>query len=313
MKRSTTPALPVIGLCAALAACAAPSLTPGTAGAIVSAGANRAARAAATTSPSVVYVSDLHANEVDVYLRRLPHLLIRRITSGIGGPNSLAVDGSEDLFVSNVDGGTVAEYPPGAGTPSRIIRDGLSNPLTLTVADDGTLYVVNYNPIGQGSTILKYPPGKNKPSFKIPLTGGAEGLALDKRGNLFVGYNGPSGGRVLEFAPKSQTGKDLGIAIGFAGGVLFDATGDLVVCDQIGPAIDVFPPGATQPSRRLVSDKISDPYLIAFDRHFGRLYVANSGGGAKNVYAFDYATGSIADTIKEPDPAFGVAVSPPTP
>lgn len=266
---------------------------------------------APASSDGRIFVSNGRSSSVDIYEKSAPHQLLGMITKGISGPNALAVDSGGDLFVSNVDNQTVTVYPPGSLTPSRTYTRGfhqrLTNPLTVAVGGDGTMYLVNYMGIGQGTQVLEYPPGQMAPNVAIAINGGADGLAVDPSNNLYVSYNGPTGGRILKFAPGSQTGQDLGIHLGFAGGLALDRNLDLLACDQTAPAVDVFPPGSSTPSL-VITGNFVNPYGLAFGKYFQKLYVADS--ASDNVLIFSYPDGSLVGRISRTFTAFGVAVSP---
>jgi len=311
-------AAPTLALTLASCSLSSPAATPGGANFLEnstgSADLAGGLSPAEATSTGLLFVANGRSNVVDIYDKNPPNALVGQITDGISGPNGMAVDAAGDLFVANVDNQTVTEYPPGSTKPSKTYKNGfgqrLTNPLNVAVGIDGTLYLVNYTHVGNASQVLEYPPNSKYASLAINLTGGAEGLALDSGNNLYVSYNGANGGRILKFAPGSTTGNDLGIALGFAGGLALDKNGNLIACDQTAPAIDVFPPGATQPSRTITNGFV-DPYHIAFGQHFQRLYVADSAGD--DVLVYSYPAGKIVDTIHRRFTAFGVAVSPAAP
>jgi hypothetical protein len=314
--------LATASLALTLAGCLASSPGGGPSGASVLAISPRVADPVAgfqstqVTSKGLLFVANGRNNAVDIYDKNPPNALLGVITNGIVGPNGMAVDTAGDLFVANTDNQTVTEYPPGSIKPSKTYTKGfngklLTNPLNVTVGNDGTLYLVNYFSFGNGSEVLEYPRNSMKPSIAINMSaGGAEGLALDHNNNLYVSYNGARGGQILKFAPRATTGKDLGITFGFAGGLAFDGKGNLVVCDQTAPAIYVFPPGATKPSMTITTG-FRDPYHIAFGQHFHRLYVADSVGHDLPIYS--YPAGMIVGTIHRQFTAYGVAVNPPSP
>jgi hypothetical protein len=261
----------------------------------------------------LLFVANVRNNAVDIYEKEPPNALVGDITDGIVGPNGMAVDASGNLFVANVDNQTVTVYPPHSTKPSRTYTNGsnhhrLTNPLNVAIGNDGMLYVVNYHRLGQGSQVLEYPRNSMNPTIAIEMIGGAEGLAVDANNNLYVSENVQVGGRILKFRPRSTTGRDLGIALNFAGGLALDSSGNLVACDQTAPAVYVFPPGATKPSKTITGGFL-DPYHVAFGQHFQRLYLADA--ASDNVFIYSYPSGTVVGTIQRTFRAFGVAVNPP--
>lgn len=63
--------------------------------------------------------------------------------TGTDVPFSLAIDGSNDLFVGNYAVNSVTEYPPNATTPSKTITTGVSAPASLAIDARGVLHVSN--------------------------------------------------------------------------------------------------------------------------------------------------------------------------
>jgi DNA-binding beta-propeller fold protein YncE len=115
---------------------------------------------------------------------------------------------------------------------------------------------------------------------------------------------------VNEYAPHSKTGTKLAFTLGWATNDAFDGDGNLLVADQQGPpiAIDVFPPGASEPSQQITQGLV-DPVYLAFSKQRNRLFVADPGASAVLVY--DYPSGTLVETLNNGlTSVYGVAVSP---
>ncbi len=128
---------------------------------------------------------------------------------------------------SDEDPGAIAVFQSGATSPTRTITNGISAPVAMAVAGDGTLYVYNgcagsfgYRGICKVShgDVTVYPPGASDPSAEITTGIGTAGsaavlgvgnsLALDSAGTLYVvnepPFNGGNG-TVTTYAPGSTS------------------------------------------------------------------------------------------------------------
>jgi hypothetical protein len=259
------------------------------------------------TRRHLVYVSDEGGQAVYVFPRwgknQAP---IGKITDGLLAPNGLFVDDARNLYVCNFGGGTVTVYPNGAISPSETLT-GAGSAIDVVVGFDGTVYVSNWDS-GSAGTLLEYPKGQTTPSVTIDIHGASEGLALDRKNNLYVAYTDATinDGEVLKFAPGSTVGTNLGIHIGSVGGATIDSAGNLLLDDQGIPAVDVFPPGATQPSQQIRGFSLA--FDIALNHPNTRLWVTDP---FTAVYEVTYPGGQIVNTITNTiSSAFGVATSP---
>ena len=255
----------------------------------------------------LVYVSDEGGQAVYIFPQQGQNQApIGKITNGLAAPNGLFVDKLKKLYVCNFGGGTVKVYHHGAINPTRTLT-GAGSAIDVVVGLDGTVYVSNWDS-GSSGTLLEYPRGHNAPTVTININGASEGLALDSGNNLYVAYNDASfnDGEVLKFAPGSTVGTNLGIHVGSVGGETIDTQDNLLLDDQSIPGVDVFPPGATQPS------KVIKGFALAFDialRKGGtRLWVTDPFTAVNEVtYPGGVLVNSITNTISS---AFGVATSP---
>lgn len=261
----------------------------------------------ATGSSQKVYVSDNSANAVYIYNAKKPTAPIGTITSGLNGPLGSFIDSKENLYVANLSGNSVTVYAKGKTTPSKTYTTGLSEPVGVAVGKDGTVYVSEFAP-GQ---VVEYDKGATSPSRTITISE-SEGVALDNKNNLYVSYvNSSTGvGGVQKFKPKSTTGTDLGISVGFAGDIKLDTKNDIILGDQNAQTINYYKPGATTPYGSIAAG--ADPYKLALNSTEKLIYDAT----ASNFVAIfaNMPNGMSAGTITNGlTSAFGVSLTPPPP
>jgi len=259
---------------------------------------------------SLLFVADNFNNLIDIFPQDKPARPIGTITNGVASPSGLGVDSSGNLYVTSLSTNSVTVHaPPYTAAPATTYTSGLFAPVAIAIGTDGSVYVSDYD-VG---TLVEYPPHSTAPSNLISLPGRPNGVALDASNNLFVAYEpyvGTPG--VLEFAPGSTTGTDLGIKLGFAGALTFDSRGNLLVVDEIAGAetVNVYPPGSKTPSQR-INNGFLNPISIAFNARQKLLYVADS--GALDVESITYPAAQTVTTITGFGGPLGVALSPAAP
>lgn len=259
-------------------------------------------------SPDVVrkallYVANYNANSVTIYSavghNQAP---IGKITSGIDGPEGMAVDRLDRLFVTNTSNNTVTVYRRGGITPVKTYSSGLNGPAGVVIGNDGTVYVSNL----YGNNVDAYARGSSTPTriytgLNFPIA-----VTLDAVNNLYV----TNGSGITKFPSGSTHGTNLGIVLQNPSGIAIDKQRNIVVANQMPPGIYVYPPGKTQPS--LVFGKEGDPNPIAFLGSEQRLFAGEPLSNTVNVYA--YPTGAKVNAITNGAlfPA-GLAVDPAAP
>ena len=156
-----------------------------------------------------IYWGDYYNNTIAIYPRNginPPEKGL--ITKGVSHPERLFVDDRLAVYATNIGNNTITVYKRHRTRPSLRISTGIDTPTGLTVDAAGTVYCASVG----NDTITVYPRGQTTPSLTIPIAGSPEYLAIDGSGNLYVSYLGGSKGTgVMEFAPGSTTGKDLGL------------------------------------------------------------------------------------------------------
>jgi hypothetical protein len=261
----------------------------------------------AKKAKNVLYVADQDAGAIEIYKQKgTSQQPIGKITDGVSGADGLFVDSHGKLYVCNFGNGTVTVYPRGKTSPSETLT-GAGSPIDVVTARNGTVYVANFNS-GTDGTVLEYPKGQTSPSKTIVTFGSGaypEGLALDSSNDLYVAYNSTDG-EVIEFAPGSSNGKNLGIHTGFVGGLTIDHHNDLLLVDQILPGVDVYAPGTSTPSQQITG--FAAAFDIALNHKNNEFWLTAPFKPA--VYGVSYPAGKIVDTISSLTSAFGVGTSP---
>ena len=170
------------------------------------------------------------------------------------------------------------------------------------------MYVANFNE-GTNGTVLAYDKGATTPSRTVVTFGAGsfpEGLAFDSANNLYVAYN-TNDGEVVKFAGGSGSGTNLGIHVGYVGGLTIDKNNTLYLADQNTQVVDVFPAGSTTPSLKINGP--SGAYGVALNAADSQLYI--SGAFHPAVERVSLPSGTPNDTITaDLASAFGVAASP---
>lgn len=268
------------------------------------------------SSQRLLYVSGLGTQgQILVYpasLRAKNPQPIRTITTGANRPFGIWVDAAGTLYVVNqVDGGansSVTEFHPGESAPFLTITDGLVLPQTVAVDAAGTVYV---NDSYNGGQIEVYAAGSVHPLRTIAVGGtiAAAGMAFDKRGNLLAAYQlAQERLHIFKVSKESSKAKLLDIDYGSVAGpgIATDRAGNLYVGSQSAAAVEVYPPGSSEPSRT-ISGVAAYGLLTATGA--GTLYVA---GGSRGVAEIAAGGSTIVNSITGPlSVSFeGVALSP---
>lgn len=217
-------------------------------------------------------------------------------------PVYLAIDPlTEEVYVTDRPTGSIYIYDRDGRyqrqfTP--VESQGNWQPLGITFAPDGTLYVTNLT--GPNPHVIAF----DRTGNVIARYGEAEqlsfpnGVALDSTGNIYV--TDSNNGRLLVFAPEGEViakvgrGADAG-KLGLPRGVAIDGAGRLFIVDTTGQGAHVFR-SFKEGDRRLEfyggfgtqgagEGQFSYPNGVAVDGR-SRLYVADTGNDRIQVWGY---------------------------
>ncbi len=202
------------------------------------------------------------------------------------GPDGLAFDKSGNLYVANFFDNTVDKVTPG-GVVSTFINTGLNGPKGLAFDSSGNLFVANFN-IGEiaeyNSSGALITAGFNATGF----AGAPDQLVIDSGNNLYL-YT--SAGDIYKITPAGAVSTYVSGLSGNAGGLAFDAGGDLFVTDFNNNQVDKVPPGGG--SFSVFASGFNQPRDLVVDSS-GNLYVSN---GNNNSISKVTSGGSVSTYV----------------
>jgi DNA-binding beta-propeller fold protein YncE len=170
--------------------------------------------------------------------------------TGFAYPTNVAVGRNGMVYVADLVGGKVVEFPRGKTRSKLTIT--ISDPQGVALDAKNNLYV-EYNTGAHGGgpgDVNEYPPGStNGQDLGLPIVWGG-GDAVDGSGNVVVADQGSGSGNA---------------------------------------AVYVFPPGSKTPSET-INQGMQDPFRIALDKKFKTLYVADPAVNAVLVYDYASGT-----------------------
>jgi hypothetical protein len=243
-----------------------------------------------------LYVSDGNLNAVEI-LKNDGWKNVGSIDNGTNGPDGDWYD-MHGLYVANDAGADVTQYTPQyfAYTYST----GMVDPVDVTTDSPGNVYEADYDyPDGNGF-VNEYAQESNTIVQSCSPGGAVEGVAVDKHGDVFVDYNVgtyPSvTGYIVEYRHglAGCNGTVLGVTLDFAGGMAFDKQANLIVCDQLAPAVDVIAPPYNAVTSTLGSG-YDDPLHVTINKKNTLVYVTDL--YAATVDVLNYPSGSSVVTL----------------
>ncbi|MGC2651638.1 MAG: hypothetical protein WA304_12630 [Candidatus Cybelea sp.] len=216
------------------------------------------------------------------------------LTNGLSATDGVWVDKKGNIYVANVST-NVVEFKKGGSSPD-CTYTGATDPINVTTDAKGNVYVADLI----GGFVDEYAQCSNTIEKQFPADD-AQGVAVDKSGDLFVSYGGSS---LEEFKGGSTTGTPLGASVGESAGLIIDKKGNLIADDQAGDILVIAPPYS---SATVLVSGLSDPFHCSLNEKEKLLFNANSGSGDITVYS--YPSGSLEQTVNT-SAAEGVGESP---
>lgn len=203
---------------------------------------------------SVIYSSDYATNTIDIFPQNSTdegpcgQLTVKK--PPLATPQGLFVDSNGDLWVTNSYEHEIDELAPLSKKVLRTLYDTLGEPVSVIVdPNTGSVYAGNLEGHDNGpGGVIAFDNGNDTPTRQLTdsnLTN-AYFVAVDNGSNVYATLTTPSGqGAVHEWLGGTGNAVDLGISLGFPGGIETTQNGALLICDQGIPACGDVEPGTT--------------------------------------------------------------------
>jgi hypothetical protein len=240
-----------------------------------------------------LYVSDYGTDEVEV-LKNKTYKEVRRIKKGLVLPDGEFLDSGGNFYVADALGADIAEYGPGGSSPSFVYSAGMTDPVDVTVDAKGNVYEAEYNEYG---AVNEYAQGSNTIVNSCSFGNGVEGVAVDTKGDVFVDYDPMAYYWTIVEYKGGLAGCHANVEIvsaGFAGGMVIDKHGNLIMCDQANADIDVIDPPYDQITRTFTGD-FFDPLHVTINKKNSLIFVADPANA--NVQILGYPNGNHVTTL----------------
>jgi sugar lactone lactonase YvrE len=190
------------------------------------------------------------------------------ITTGLNGPQGVAVNAQGDVFYADYLQGELVKVPVNGGLSQVVLDSGFSNPSGVALDGAGNIYIADTG----HNTVLKVPPGGG-PGVPIgSALSSPTGVAVDGLGDVFIS-NPPISYVVVV---PINGGPEITVGGGYAKptGIAVDASGNLYVADTGNSRVLKVPPnGGPQTT---IGTGFHAPISVAVDIA-GNVFVGDTG------------------------------------
>ncbi|MBB5059171.1 sugar lactone lactonase YvrE [Granulicella aggregans] len=197
----------------------------------------------------------------------------------MNAPNSVAVDGSDNIFIADSGNNLVKEFLAAEGyTSAHLIGSGFSDPNGIALDASGNVFVADTT-----NNAVKEVTAASGYTTVIPIGSGFAqpyGVAVDTSGNVFVADYGNLAVKEILAAGNYSNVVSLGGGFSFSGpqggptGVAVDSAGNVFVADYGDYFVEEILAAGNYTTVRSLSGDFKDPRNVVLDSH-GNIFVAD--------------------------------------
>lgn len=207
------------------------------------------------------------------------------------GPDGDWVDKHGNIYVANYANADITEYSK-KGSPIFTYSSDVDDPVNVSVDSHANVYDADFN----GNYVNEYAQESNTVLATCAPGGYVEGVAIDKRGDVFVDYliyysSSSYYGLIAEYKGGLSGCSEtvLGVNLGWPGGMVLDKHNDLVICDQTAETVDVIAPPYNSVTKTLASG-FDDSFHVTLNTKNDQAYVTELADGEVDVLSYPAGT-----------------------
>jgi subtilase family serine protease len=213
---------------------------------------------------------------------------VTSFTSGITWPVGVAVDGSGNIFFSQLNQSSIFELQAINGTvPASAAPTALASvtgqPYAIAVDGAGNVFFTTFT----GSTVYELTRADNFATMHVVATGfnAPLGIAVDGYGNVYVADEGSNAVYQIPFGcTEIGCAQVLGSGFVYPEGIAVDANGNVFVGDWGNQAVKEVTAASNYTTVNTLMTGVEDPSALAVD-------------GQGNVFVLDEEAGSISEIV----------------
>jgi sugar lactone lactonase YvrE len=198
---------------------------------------------------------------------------ITLVSSGLNGPEGVAVDGSGNVYIADTFSKTIKEWSPSTQQVSTLVPSDLSGPVGVAVDGSGNVYIADT----ANNAIKEWSPStQHVTTLAVSGLLDPDGVAVDGSGDVYIADTGTNNAIKEWSASTQQVSTLVPYALYSPSALAVDVSGNVYFAE--GAQVKEWS-ASTQQITTLVPSALSAPLGVAVDGS-GNVYIAADGDSA---------------------------------
>ncbi len=190
------------------------------------------------------------------------------LSSGLNGPQGLAIDSSGNVYVANTRNNTILQWSAFKGQVAVVVQNGLNDPAAVALDTQGNLYIADTG----NNAIEKFSVSTGQLTTLVANLSGPSGIGLDPQGNVYFSDTGNGAIKVVN--PSTLVVNTLAQNLVNPTGLAVDEDGNIFFAETANNDVKMYSTASQQVS--VLAAGLVAPAGVAVDGH-GNVYIAGAG------------------------------------